>query len=475
MVPVIRLKGSPLPASDPGLRRVSVHSGTAVVDLALPTAVPVATLIPSIVDILKVREPNNDLHAKRYQLSLPGASALDSSMTLAQNGIGDGAVLVLSQSPSPLPAPRYDDVAEAVSATLFAAAQPGSQARHRHATRLTGAVAASCLTGIGVLTLIRNTFSGSAPRDLGTTAGVAALAGFVALIFAVIAHRAYRDPIAGLALSVIATAFAAVAGFLAVPGAPGLPHVLLAATAAAAVSVLAMRASGCGLIALTAVSWVAMVVAVAALVVVITAAPLHAIGSVSALASLGLLGVAARVSIVLAGLSPELPPTPDVDDIEPSGASLSAKAIRADNWLARLLTAFSSSAAVGAVVTVLAGAPRLSCSAFGAVTGALLLLRSRSTDRRRTLVFIISGILITGTTFAVTALRTPVHGPWIAAATAMLTAAAMCFCFVAPAVSLSPVVRRSVELLEGLALVAMVPLTCWICGVYGAVRGFNLR
>lgn len=90
-------------------------------------------------------------------------------------------------------------------------------------------------------------------------------------------------------------------------------------------------------------------------------------------------------------------------------------------------------------------------------------------------MFIISGILITGTTFAVTALRTPVHGPWIAAATAMLTAAAMCFCFVAPAVSLSPVVRRSVELLEGLALVAMVPLTCWICGVYGAVRGFNLR
>ena len=44
-----------LSASDPGLRRVSVHAGTAVVDVALPAAVPVATLIPSIVDILEDR------------------------------------------------------------------------------------------------------------------------------------------------------------------------------------------------------------------------------------------------------------------------------------------------------------------------------------------------------------------------------------------------------------------------------------
>src|SRR5208283_530052 len=214
---------------------------------------------------------------------------------------------------------------------------------------------------------------------------------------------------------------------------------------------------------LTAVSCGAMVIAVAALVGVITAAPLHAIGSVSALVSLGLLGVAARVSIVLSGLSPQLPPTPDVDDIEPSGACVAAKAIRADNWLASLLAGLSSSAAVGAVVTVLAGAPRLSCIAFGTVTGALLLLRSRSSDRRRMLVFVISGIVIAGTTFGVAALRAPEHGPWVAAATAMLAAAAMYLGFVAPAISLSPAVRRGIELLECLALIAMVPLTCWIC------------
>jgi type VII secretion integral membrane protein EccD len=465
------LKGSRLSESGPGLRRVSVHAGAAVVDLTLPAGVPVATLIPSIVDILTGRGTDSPggLVGRRYQLSLPGTFALDASTTLAQNGIRDGEVIVLSEARTPLPAPRYDDVAEAVSTTLDTTAFRSNQPRDRKATRLMGAVAASCLTGIGAVALTRNALSANATHHLGATAGVAALAGFVALLFAVIAHRAHRDPVAGLTLSVIATAFAAVAGILAVPAAPGIPSVLLAAMAAAVMSVLAMRLSGCGVVTLTAVSCFALVVAIAALVGVITAAPLHVIGSVSALLSLGLLGVAARVSIVLAGLSPQLPPAPDLDTAD----CLAAKAIRADNWLTSLLAAFASSAAVGAIVAMLTGAPRLSCIAFASVTGALLLSDARCNDRRRALIFVVSGIVTTGTTFGVTAAGAPDHGPWIAAVAAMLAAAAIYLGFVAPTMSLSPVVRRSVELLECLALVAMVPLTCWICGLYGTVRGFN--
>jgi type VII secretion integral membrane protein EccD len=369
-----------------------------------------------------------------------------------------------------LPAPRYDDVAESVSATLDAVARPWGH--FRLATRLTGAVTAGCLTAVGVLMLIRNAFRAN---DAGSAAGVSALAAIFALLLAAIAHRTYRDTIAGLALCVIATEFGAVAGFLAVPGHPGTPNVLLAATAAAVASVLAMRVSGCGAVTLTVVSGVAMVIAVAALVGVITAAPLRAVGSASALLSLGLLGLAARLSIVLAGLSPRLPPAPDRDTIGQAGARLAAQAIRADHWLTSLLGAFASSATVGAIVTVLAGEPRLSCIAFGTVTGVLLLLRARSDDRARTVVFVIGGIAITATTFGVVALSLPEHGPWIAAATAMLAAAAIFGGFVAPAIQLSPVVRRGIEVLESLALVATVPLTCWICGIYSAVRGLDIK
>jgi hypothetical protein len=55
----------------------------------------------------------------------------------------------------------------------------------------------------------------------------------------------------------------------------------------------------------------------------------------------------------------------------------------------------------------------------------------------------------------------------------MLAAAAVYLGFVAPVMSPSPVLRRGVELSEYLALVAMAPLTCWICGFYGAVRALN--
>ncbi|KLO43488.1 type VII secretion protein [Mycobacterium nebraskense] len=475
MFAAIRPKGSPLPAIDPALRRVSIHSGTAVADLALPAEIPVAILTPSIVDILKVRDVDDGLIAKRYHLSLPGCATLDPSKTLAQSGIADGAVLLLSQPLTPPPAARHHDVAEAVSEALVAGPEPWTDARRRLAVRLAGAMAASCLTAIGVLALARNSFSTNVNHEIKITVGVAAGAWLVALLSAAVAHRSYRDAVAALALNAMATVFATVAGFVAVPGAPGVCNVLLAATAAAATCVLAKRVSGCGGVTLTSLSCVATVVAVAALVGVITAAPPHVIGAASALVSLGLLGAAARVSIVLAGLSPRLPSTPNMDDTEPGDACVAVQALRADTWLSSLLAGFSSTAAVGAVVTVLAGAPRLSCMAFGSITGALLLLRARSTDRSRMLTFVIAGTVVVGTTFGVAALSTPGRGPWVAAAAATLAAAAMYLGFVAPAISPPPLLRRAVDALEWLALVAMVPLTCWICGLYGAARGLNLK
>ncbi|OBH07474.1 type VII secretion integral membrane protein EccD [Mycobacterium sp. E2699] len=457
-VPVVRPKGSPLPGSDLALRRVAIHAGAAVADVALPAGVPVAVLMPSIVDILGGRgnECAGELVARRYRLSRPGAAPLGG--TLAQNGIQDGEVLVLTDSADPPPAPRYADPAEAVAATLDSTARPWSHSRQ--ATRLTGAIAAIALTGIGALALIRNAFSANVT---GATLAVTASAALGALIGAAIAHRTYGDAFAGLALSLIATAFAAVAGCLAVPGAPGLPSVVLGATAAVVASMAAMRASGCGVITLTAVSCAATIIAAAALAGVITAAPPRVIGSVSASVSLGLLGVAARVSIVLAGLSPQRPPAADLD----------AKAIRADTCLTSLLAAFASVATVGAVVTVLGGAPRPQHIAVGALTGAALLLRARSGNGTRRLVFVACGTVITATTFAVVAAGTP-HGAWTAALTAALAAAAMHLGFVAAAISTSPLIRRGVDALEGLTLVAMVPATCWVCGLYSAARGWHL-
>jgi type VII secretion integral membrane protein EccD len=433
---------------------VCVHAGAVAVDLALPAAVPVATLIPSIVDVLDDLTAFATTPSGRYRLSRPGLPALRPSTTLAANDIRDGAVLLLTRSTADIAAPIRDDVAEDVSATL----DTGAPSWNRHASRLTGAVAACCLTGIGCLALIRNT-----ERDNTTGAVTAATVGCLALAAGALAQRAYRDPIAGLALSIIATAFAAVAGFLAVPGQPGCPHLLLAAMAAAVTSVLAIRVTGCGVVTLTALACFAATVASAALAGAFTKAPPHMIGSASALLSLGLLEASARLSIALAGLSPH--PPPDLD----------ARAIRADNWLTSLLAAFAASAATGAMVTALArGAPRAGGITLCVLTCALLLLRAHShLEGNRRLVFVVSGIATAGTVLAAIA-ASPGGGSWSVAVTTLAAAAALCLGFVAPARSLSPVGRRAVEVLECLTLAALAPLTCWICGVFSAVRGLDL-
>ncbi len=461
-----------LSASALSLCRVCVHAGDSAVDLTLPAGVPVATLIPSIVEILDDGAAGNsaDSVPTGYQLSRLGAPPLPAATTLAQSGIQDGTVLVLSQRRAEPPAPRCDDVAEAVSAALDAHTASAPPRDQHHTTRLTGAVAAVLFTCVGAVMLMRNTLN---TNGTGYAAAVAAAAACVALLVAATAHRAHRDNLAALTLSLIGAAFAATAGFLTVSGSPGIANVLPAVMAAAVTSVLALRLTGGGGAALSAVSCCAMIIAVAALAGVLTGAPLPAIGAASALASLGLLGPAGRAALALAGLSPRLPPTEHPDN--PDG--LAAKAIRADDWLATLTAAFSSSAAIGAIVTAVAspghGAARLRCIAFAAGTGALLLLRSR-VDPNSAPVFTLTGIATTGTAFVVVAAEMPNQETWLAAVTAVLAAAAVYLGFAAPSIPLSPVLRRCVELLEYLTLAAMVPLTCWICGLYSAVRDLNL-
>ena len=193
-----------------GLRRLSVYADSIRVDLALPAAVPIGSLIPPIVDILagRTRYPAGPV-AIQHQLSLPGNIALDPSKTLAQVGIRDGSTLILTGSSTELSAPRFDDAAEAVSVLLAATVRPWT----RRAARLIGALVASCLAGVTAAVLIRTMFDTNDPRRTGS-AGVAATVGFLTLLAAVIACRVFRDRPAGLTLGLLATGFAAIAGLL---------------------------------------------------------------------------------------------------------------------------------------------------------------------------------------------------------------------------------------------------------------------
>ncbi|GAB3006364.1 type VII secretion integral membrane protein EccD [Mycobacterium bourgelatii] len=131
-------------ASDSELRRVTVHSAAASADLTLPANLPITALIPSIRDILGIRGAET---ATRYHLSLPGAPALPGTTTLAQHGIRDGSVLVLTKSSPVAPIRRCDDVPEVVSATL-AANHPDMTG---HTARVTLAVIATVFAALAGL------------------------------------------------------------------------------------------------------------------------------------------------------------------------------------------------------------------------------------------------------------------------------------------------------------------------------------
>jgi type VII secretion integral membrane protein EccD len=112
---------------------------------------------------------------------------------------------------------------------------------------------------------------------------------------------------------------------------------------------------------------------------------------------------------------------------------------------------------------------------FAAVIGSVLLLRARSHHGpARSVPLIVGGTATLSATCVVAATSYPLHTPLIAAAAAMLASAALGLGLITPAMTISPVGRRSAELLEYLALAAVVPLAGWVCGLYSAARGLNL-
>jgi hypothetical protein len=109
---------------------------------------------------------------------------------------------------------------------------------------------------------------------------------------------------------------------------------------------------------------------------------------------------------------------------------------------------------------------------FTAVIGLVLLLRARTyADTIRCTALASGGTACIVVCFALVFVAMPQQAHWVCllAATAGIGALAGLF-----GITATPIVRRAVELTEYLALAAIVPLTCWIGGLYELVRGSGL-
>lgn len=435
------------------------YDGPLGVDLALPRNADVGLLMPSVVDL--VHRDTAPVPVRRWRLSRIGGLPLDESMTLDENDVRDGELLLLAAVESPPPRWVPHDPCHTIALV---------DGRNRTpALRVIAATAYLCAAGIGGAALV---WSGTITRSSEHVI-VAALLAAAAAVGAVVTRRTQQDTLPCVALGVTAIAYTSVVGFLAVPGANSAANGLLAAAASCTMATLLLRLTGCGTTCLTAIACCAALAASTAAGCVAWTLPVETAGAALAVLSLGVLALAPRLAITVAGLTPAFP---TVDDVQTSADVGEMRVALAHRALTGLVTGSSASVALGSVLVACGSGgdagSRLSAVVFTAVVGLVLLLRARThSDIPRRITLVVGGMIGVMSGFALAVFSAPAQAHWMAllAAVAGVSALAGLLGF-----TLSPLVRRAVELLEYLALAAVMPLACWVVGLYGLVRGVSL-
>lgn len=436
--------------------RVAIHCDLpgadepTTVDLSLPSSMTVRQLIPAIADVVGA-----GTGPRRWSLSRVGGPSLDESMSLSQNDIRDGDLLLLSAAAVPKPRPRDPSLIGALAVAI-----PDNPHPTLRPVGGLGAVA------VGALTLL---WAGVAANGVGRISTAAALA--VAATGAAITARWMRPgPDSTSALDICAVLQAAVLGFLVVPGGPAPANVFLAAVASASVGAVLLRVSDCRAVILTAVVATTATVGVVTGAAVIWPLTTAAVGAVVATVALGGLTAAPRLSITLAGLAPPLPG----DDEEPDG-DIAHRVVRGHRNLTGLVAGFSSAAALGTMLVAVGARHPVTPAAvaFTGAVGAAVALRARShASGLCRIALTVAGFFATTATFVLVVAWSPVSANWAAGIAVGAGLAALMPG--APTMATGHRAPRILDAVEYLALASVVPLACWLAGLFDLARGLSL-
>jgi type VII secretion integral membrane protein EccD len=446
--------------------RLTVLSPRHRVDVALPADVPVAELVPMVLELLGEPERGRAGLPRPWRLSGVVGGPLPAAATLGELGVLDGELLRIGPA-APVPAaPVFDDPVDA----LAAGARVAVAREHRFET------AAALVVVVASAALLAAAGPGSvAAALLAGAAAVAALTGAAKLVQREGADRAVTHALArSLALGGVAVA--AAAGWNALPSAPVTGPLMAAAVAAGIVAAGAQLVLRVVAPTLVAAGLVAVVTAVAVMAVRLGASP---VAAATAAASAAIVGtpLLPRAAIRLAGLPRPVVPADGSeltgDDAQLSAAELAERGDLARGYLAGLVGGASVIAAAGALVAASGGG--WSGPVFAGITAVVLLLRARGyTDPAPARTALAAGVVTAvGLAFAVAA---PAFSAAPAACVVLLLGAATGVVALDAAargrrVALSPVARRSIDLTEGVLVAASVPLALAAMDLFRAVRG----
>jgi type VII secretion integral membrane protein EccD len=451
----------------PVLCRLTVLCPGRRVDVVLPTDVPLADLVPLVLDLLG--EPGPGARPDPWRFAAVTGGVLSPAVTLDELGIVDGEMLRLGPVAPPPPPPVFDDPVDALADLATAAP--------RRSTGLPGVVAVvATVTAAGLLA------TGGSGSPAWSNAGLGALGAAAALGSAARLTRAGhparvrddgRADARALVAAYCAVPLAAAAGWAAVPGSPDAR--LLAAVAAAgcvaALGQVAVRAVAPVLVATTVVA-VLVASSVATYLRLDVAVPaVAAVGAAVAVAAGPLLP---RVTLRLAGLPRPVVPADAAGlvaadagpDLLPA-AELAHRARAARGLLAGL----SGGCAVAAMIAVppAAAAGSWAGTALGAVVAAVLLLRARGfADPAPARVHVCTGAAAAVSLIALGAVAVGTTGRPLGAL--VLLGAAAATVLARPPVVASPVVRRAVDVAEGVLAGATIPLALAAADLFALVR-----
>lgn len=470
----------------PELCRITVLTKHSEVDLALPLGVPVALLLAGIVDLVAAHRPHNDfdrtperVQPETWTLARIGQEPLAGALSLDELGIRDGEVLVLAESSAPSSPPLFDDV-------MYSVAVAGRDRLRRWSDRTAAvvgaAVAAAAITlGCGLLLLLPS--SGSERMVAGIATAVLAL---LLVTAAAVIARIYLDRSIGLLLAVCAAPASFVTGMLLVPGDFGAPHLLLATILTGAVGMITVNVTTVGLSTFTAISTVSSVATIALIVATATDTPVPALGAGIVVTALLLVTFAARAAALLARLPlPPIPapgtsldpvvPDPDDENPPPTFEELEARTARArahlTGWIYAVVVLATAGAWCAAWPMQESGVSWPGV-ALAVATGIILMFRGRTyIGSEQAAPMILGGAILLLGLVVGAGLSGSIAPQVLFGVTVVLFVGALVLGVVVPRRTFTPVQRRISELTEYAVIAAIVPLACWVAGLYSAVRG----
>lgn len=428
-----------MPAAFTGLARVTIHSPQRRVDVALPDEVPLAELLPELLERAGVGLADDGEGHGGWLLRRADGTALSPAAGLAGQGVRDGVILHLVPARTGWPEPDFDDVVEAIAAGARRHGPPWSSA----ATRRT----ALCAAGAGIAAAV----SGAARADLPLLAGL--LAAALVLAGAVVS-RAYGDGPVGATLAGYGLPCAAAAGWLAAGDAASGPGRTLVAATAVLLAALVGAIGVAYALPLFVAGMTAGLLGVLGALLALALRPAAAAAIGLAVLTVGVAGVP-LVAIRIGGL-PLRAAAPA--DPGPDPELVFAAVARTDELLAGMLLGCALGAGLASLV--LARSADASGLALLAVAGVGLLLRSRVfvTVRQR--------LPLLGAGLAGLVLLA-LFGPGLLSA--LLTAAAVAVALAGQR-PLSPYLRRAADVLDALCVIAVIPLAAAVLGLYGLLR-----